>query len=231
MQPMAEIRVETAGADGWERVKRIDEHAFGYTWQESGSEPHRAILEMDRTVIATADGVDAGIASTYSLQMSVPGGGRIPVAGLTWVGVLPTHRRRGVLTAMMRDHVDGLNDTGGEAVAALFAAEPDDLRTVRLRPRVNPVEGHDPARVRPPATTGSRRGPARRPSRARSGSPPARPGQRCSCHSASGGTCAWTPVVGPSAERPRRPSAAAARRCAASSSTTRTARVPTRSTG
>ena len=119
---MSDIAVTVAGPEGWERVKFVDERAFGYTWPAAGSEPHRAVLEMDRTVIATVDGTDAGVASTYSLDMSVPGG-RLPVAGLTWVGVLPTYRRRGVLTAMMRDHLDGLRD-GGEAVAALYAAEP-----------------------------------------------------------------------------------------------------------
>ncbi len=121
---MTTIEVVLAGDDGWDRVRYIDELAFGYTWPGESAAIHRAVLEMDRTVLALVDGVDAGIASTYSLRMSVPGAAGVPVAGLTWVGVLPTHRRRGVLRAMMRQHLDDLHDNGHEPVAALFAAEP-----------------------------------------------------------------------------------------------------------
>ena len=36
-----------------------------------------------------------------------PGGARqVPCAGLTWVGVHPDHRRQGVLTAMLRHHLE-----------------------------------------------------------------------------------------------------------------------------
>jgi predicted acetyltransferase len=55
--------------------------------------------------------------------MTVPGG-PAPVAGVTWVGVLPTHRRRGILTAIMRRQLTELHEAGGEAVAALWASEP-----------------------------------------------------------------------------------------------------------
>ncbi len=120
---MNHVAVEPAGPDGWERVRRIDELAFGYTWSDAGK-IHQELLELDRTVIASVNGVDAGIASTYSLQMSVPGTPRQPVAGLTWVGVLPTHRRQGVLTAMMRQHLDDLQERAAEPIAALYASEP-----------------------------------------------------------------------------------------------------------
>src|SRR5690606_14928573 len=48
---------------------------------------------------------------------------RIPVSGLTWVAVHPDHRRQGLLTRMMRDHLHGLHDTGEAAVAGLHASE------------------------------------------------------------------------------------------------------------
>ncbi len=118
------VEVHPADSDSWPRLQRIDELAFGFTWPETGGDIHRDVLELDRTLIATIGGHDAGIASTYSLEMSVPGAPRQPVAGLTWVGVLPTHRRRGVLTALMRHHLNELHDQTREPVAALFASEP-----------------------------------------------------------------------------------------------------------
>ena len=41
---------------------------------------------------------------------------------MTVVGVLPTHRRRGVLTEMMRAQLEDIRDRG-EPIAALWASE------------------------------------------------------------------------------------------------------------
>jgi predicted acetyltransferase len=54
--------------------------------------------------------------------MTVPGA-VLPCAGVTWVTVSPTHRRRGVLTAMMRRQLDELHERQREPVAALWASE------------------------------------------------------------------------------------------------------------
>src|SRR5690349_12930777 len=69
----------------------------------------------------------AGIYGVRPMQLSVPdgeGGGRpVPVAGLTWVGVHPDHRRRGLLTAMLRHHFEQTRREGGH-LSALHASEP-----------------------------------------------------------------------------------------------------------
>jgi predicted acetyltransferase len=62
-----------------------------------------------------------GVAAAFPLQMTIPGSSA-PTAGVTWVAVLPTHRRRGVLTAMMRHQLNDIRDRG-EALAALWASE------------------------------------------------------------------------------------------------------------
>ena len=54
--------------------------------------------------------------------MTVPGG-VAPCAGITYVGVMPSHRRRGVLTELMREQLDDLHERG-EPLAALWASEP-----------------------------------------------------------------------------------------------------------
>ena len=101
---------------------RVDELAFGYDATDEENELDRTLREPKRMIAARMDGIMVGIAGAYSFDMTVPGGSA-PVAGVTWVGVLPTHRRRGVLTAMMRHQLHGLHESLGEAVAALYASE------------------------------------------------------------------------------------------------------------
>ena len=67
-----------------------------------------------------------GIYGVRPMQLSVPAGDRaalVPMAGLTWVGVHPDHRRRGVLTAMLRHHVEQTHREG-VALSGLHASEP-----------------------------------------------------------------------------------------------------------
>lgn len=79
-------------------------------------------FEMDRGLVAEADGAVVGTAAAYSFELTLPGGAAVPVAGITSVGVLPSHRRQGILTAMMRRQLTGLRESG-EAMAVLLASE------------------------------------------------------------------------------------------------------------
>jgi len=63
----------------------------------------------------------AAVHSSYPYHMRVPGG-TVPTSGLTSVGVLPAHRRRGLLTSMIEDHFTR-SRARGESVSTLFAAE------------------------------------------------------------------------------------------------------------
>jgi predicted acetyltransferase len=63
-----------------------------------------------------------GTAGIFSYQMAVPGGGSLACGGVTRVGVAATHRRRGLLTAMMRRQMDDIHERG-EPLAALYASE------------------------------------------------------------------------------------------------------------
>ena len=60
--------------------------------------------------------------SVYSFQLSVPGQEVLPAAGVTFVAVLPTHRRRGVLRSLMRRQLADVRDRG-EPLAMLWASE------------------------------------------------------------------------------------------------------------
>lgn len=62
------------------------------------------------------------IYSAYPMTLTVPGPSRIPMSGLTWVAVDGNHRRKGLLTAMIRDHLHGLRGTDA-FVSGLHASE------------------------------------------------------------------------------------------------------------
>ncbi len=79
------------------------------------------VFEKDRLISAFDGDELVGTLGAFSLDMTVPGG-TLPTAGTTIITVLPTHRRQGVLTAMMEAHFDDVIDRG-EALAALWAAE------------------------------------------------------------------------------------------------------------
>ncbi|MFI6279882.1 GNAT family N-acetyltransferase [Streptomyces sp. NPDC050988] len=80
-------------------------------------------LEMDRCLLAlTADGRPVGTAAAHSFELTLPGETLVSAAGVTAVGVLPSHRRQGVLSAMMRHQLAELR-AGGEFLSVLLASE------------------------------------------------------------------------------------------------------------
>lgn len=80
-------------------------------------------LETDRCLFAvTADGKPVGTAGAYPFELTLPGGALVPVSGVTAVGVLPSHRRRGALGALMRHQLAELR-ARGEFLSVLLASE------------------------------------------------------------------------------------------------------------
>lgn len=63
-----------------------------------------------------------GTLGDFALRLTVPGGAQVPMAGTTMVTVRPTHRRQGLLRAMMHEHLQNAVDRG-EPVAGLWASE------------------------------------------------------------------------------------------------------------
>src|SRR5712692_4181262 len=96
--------------------------AFSEELKPERIEGIRAIAEIDRTLAAFHAGRIVGTAAAGSWELSVPGPGLLPAATITAVAVLPTHRRRGVLTALMARQLDDVRDRG-EALAVLTASE------------------------------------------------------------------------------------------------------------
>ncbi|MGW0572755.1 GNAT family N-acetyltransferase [Streptomyces tauricus] len=81
------------------------------------------LTEHDRS-LGVWDGDECvGTAGAFTFRLTVPGGASVPTAGVTMVSVASTHRRRGVLTSMMRRQLDDVR-SWGEPLAALTASEP-----------------------------------------------------------------------------------------------------------
>ncbi|GHI07709.1 hypothetical protein AQI88_25670 [Streptomyces cellostaticus] len=83
----------------------------------------KSLTEFDRSLAVRDGDAVVGTAGAFSFRMTVPGGALIPAAGVTMVSVAATHRRRGVLTSMMRRQLDDVRALG-EPLAVLQASEP-----------------------------------------------------------------------------------------------------------
>lgn len=114
-----ELRPWTPDED--ELVVGAVERAFLDERRAEAAEP-LAVLEHDRTLALWDDGRPVGTAGAFSHTMALPGGVG-PVAGVTFVSVQPTHRRRGLLRRLMQAQLEHLH-AAGEPLAALWASEP-----------------------------------------------------------------------------------------------------------
>jgi predicted acetyltransferase len=96
--------------------------AYGMDWREGGLRNARGSVDLGRTLAAFDGDAVVGGAVVYARALTVPGTVQ-QVAGVAMVAVAPTHRRRGILTRLMRRQLTGLHETGGEPIAALNASE------------------------------------------------------------------------------------------------------------
>jgi predicted acetyltransferase len=118
------VSVEVRACSSVEEVRRgvnAISHYFGADMGEEDAERFVALMPVDRMFAAFDGDRVVGGAGSFPFSLSVPGGD-VPAAGVTVVGVLPTDRRRGVLTQMTRTQ---LADCRGrnEPLAVLWASE------------------------------------------------------------------------------------------------------------
>jgi predicted acetyltransferase len=97
-------------------------------WQYFGAVPEPGDVERfvplfpaERMHVARENGRTIGSAGVIPFELSVPGA-QVPAAGVTCVAVDPTHRRRGVMGALMRAQLDDVH-ARGEPLAALWSAD------------------------------------------------------------------------------------------------------------
>jgi predicted acetyltransferase len=94
---------------------------FGAAPDEERLQRFSKVLDIERMHAAFEDGQIVGGGGAFTFDLSVPGG-TLPCAGVTVVGVYPTHRRRGVLRAIMDVQLRDVHERG-EPIAALWASE------------------------------------------------------------------------------------------------------------
>ncbi len=141
--------------------------AFVGEWWREDRHAYVAALPTDRArAVAVTDpsrgevGTLAGVHASFGTDMVVPGGRRVRTAGLSWLGVHPAHRRRGLMTTMIHDHFER-SLARGEHVSVLYAMESEiysrfgygmGSQTVRAEiprgPRMWKVDGVDELTVR-----------------------------------------------------------------------------------
>ena len=102
-------------------VGAIGHYFGGWPADEEAAQRFGANLPLERMHAAFDGDRIVGGAGAFPFELTVPGG-QVRCGGVTVVGVLPTHRRRGILTAMMRAQLEDIRERG-EPLAALWASE------------------------------------------------------------------------------------------------------------
>ncbi len=98
-----DVTLRSAGDDDWPAMRRLAATAFGSFRDPDTVNAWRAMTPPESIVLA-CDGADVvGMSMAVDLELTVPGGRLLPMAGVTWVAVAPTHRRRGLLRAMLTE--------------------------------------------------------------------------------------------------------------------------------
>jgi predicted acetyltransferase len=114
--------IRPIGPDDFDALYEVDQQAFhGRPLPEKQREEILRQFEFDRSLVAFDGDVPVGTSGIYSLRLSLPGA-MAPVAGVTYISVLPTYRRRGILSSLIRRQFADIRDRG-EAIAALWASE------------------------------------------------------------------------------------------------------------
>jgi predicted acetyltransferase len=122
MDPI-DVTVRAISAGELDAFVRADAAGFGESAEEFAKLQARwNAEELDRTRAAFDDDEIVGTSRNYSLELTVPGGALLAAAGVSAVAVLPTHRRRGILRAMMAALLDD-SVSRGEPLAMLTASE------------------------------------------------------------------------------------------------------------
>jgi predicted acetyltransferase len=117
-----DIDVRPIAPHEFEALLHLDGRAFGITYADDEIEDLRQLLELDRLLVAVDGPELVGAAGAWTFELTVPGGATLPTAGVTWVSVSGTHRRRGILRQLMARQLDDVVERG-DPLAALTASE------------------------------------------------------------------------------------------------------------
>ncbi|MBT0566412.1 GNAT family N-acetyltransferase [Williamsia sp. CHRR-6] len=163
----SDLVLRRATDDDWPDIIAADARAFMFAepLDDAAQADLRDKLRNDDVVVVYDESgshapVLAGVAMFYRMALTVPGGTRVDLPGLSWVSVAATHRRRGILRMMLCELFDQWEQENS-AFSILTASEATiyerfgygpatsaqrvrvDLRRARLR---TPAPIHSPVR-------------------------------------------------------------------------------------
>jgi predicted acetyltransferase len=116
------VEIRTIAEDEFEEFGRAVALSFSGVLTPEDLTRERLVAEIDRCLVAVDDGRMVGGAMAVSFRVTVPGGAQVQAAGVTSVGVQPTHRRLGINSSIMRAQLDDIR-ARGESIAVLYASE------------------------------------------------------------------------------------------------------------
>jgi predicted acetyltransferase len=110
----------TIADDEIDQFLRINRESFSFRPTPNGVSGVGG--DEDRRYGVFDDGELVGIGRNYTMELTMPGGAFVPVGGVSWIGVHPMHRRRGVMAALITALVAD-STARGEAASILTASE------------------------------------------------------------------------------------------------------------
>jgi predicted acetyltransferase len=120
---MSGYELRSIGPDEAEAFLRAVQEAFH-------EEPHAenlalwgTFVERDRTLAVYDGGTIVATSAVHSFRALTVPGARVPMGGVSAVGVHPVHRGRGLLGRMMRATLADVHERGTEAITGLWASE------------------------------------------------------------------------------------------------------------
>ena len=114
------IEMRPISAEEYVAFSRTAEAATGERTNDAFLDLLRPLMPLDRTLACLEDGQMVGTAAAYNFELTLPGPVIVPVPAVTAVTVLPSHRRRGLLSGMMRHQLEDVRARGDAARARVF---------------------------------------------------------------------------------------------------------------
>lgn len=125
----SDLVLRRATESDWDDIIAADARAFAFIRpldDDARADVQHKVLDSD--VVVVRDHSDphntplVGVAMFYRMTMTLPGGRRVMVPGLSWVSVAATHRRRGILRMMLTELTEQW-EREGASFAILTASE------------------------------------------------------------------------------------------------------------